>query len=140
MIILFVIILNEQLKINLCFWEPLVKIFINISMKMPLTDSFSNFSEYVWCAPKTVLPDCQKFRKMSEISFWLQIEILEISGTKFCPKTSEILYLVKKRPKAPENVRILAKTWFFRHLSVNYNFLIFLFFLRFVKSSDFRSS
>ena len=55
---------------------------------------------------QSVLPDCQKFRKMSEISFRLPTDILEISGTKFWLKTPEISLwpnLARNRPKFGQN-------------------------------------
>ena len=77
----------------------------------------------------TVLPYWPKFRILPEM--WLRIptEILEISGTKFCPKTPEILLLVKKCPKT-------SKFWpklVFLDISVNDNIVFFLFFYTYFK-------
>ena len=43
----------------------------------------------------SVLPDCQKFRKMSEIPFRLQMNLEKISGTKFSSKRPKFYFCPK---------------------------------------------
>ena len=58
-----------------------------------------------------VLPDCPKFRKMSEIPFWLQKNFYKISGTKFWLKSPEIWLLPNLARKCPKFWPKLAEKW-----------------------------
>ena len=58
-----------------------------------------------------VLPDCPKFRKMSEISFRLQMNFQKISGTKFWAKTPEISLWSDIARKCPKFGQKMAEKW-----------------------------
>ena len=88
--------------------------------------------DHIWA----VLPYWPKFRISPDIWFRTPTEILEASGTIFCPKTPDISFgpkRVQKRPKLVLKWTKMAEIWLLSKAKVFWIFLSkkFLFFLTF---------